>query len=79
MKKKNDWNILLRDLHDRHFATYPQPNSTVFSYQTKSEVPSGHFKFKITGHFSGFNIDLIEFFRRIMPADHYAKSTRLSI
>ena len=48
-------------------------------HQTKSEVPGGHFKFKITGHFSGFHIDLIEFFRRIMPADYYAKSTISSI
>jgi hypothetical protein len=48
-------------------------------YQTKSELPSGHFKFKITGHFLGFYIDLIEFFRRKMPADYYAKRTISSI
>ncbi|MDL1982097.1 MAG: hypothetical protein LWX02_11625 [Deltaproteobacteria bacterium] len=51
----------------------------IINYQTKSEAPSGHFKFKIIGHFSVFHIDLIEFFRRIMPADYYAKSAISSI
>jgi hypothetical protein len=49
------------------------------NYQTKSELPSGHFKFKITGHFLGFYIDLIEFYRRKMPADYYAKRTYLAM